>query len=296
MELKWLEDFISLNEQGSFSKAAKCRYVTQPAFSRRIRALENWLGVNLVDREQYPTALTKEGLDFVSVAQKWITQVYTTQSQLQQQQKSAQQITLAIQHSLSVSYLPIFMAPLNAITPHSTVKINTGDLHDCFDELMSGRADFMLSYYSHHGFPYTQDSALVWLDLGEDTLIPVSAVDENGELFHSPEDSLPLKLINYPSDAFIGRIVQSDCMPQIQAKIRTKTVLENALVESVKALVLAGHGMAWLPKSIVKKDLAEKRLKQLSDLPSAKMKIRIYCVNPDRTLEMTNIWQHLRSE
>ena len=40
MELKWLEDFVALAENGSFSKAAKARYVTQPAFSRRIRALE----------------------------------------------------------------------------------------------------------------------------------------------------------------------------------------------------------------------------------------------------------------
>ncbi|MCT7654667.1 LysR family transcriptional regulator [Oceanimonas sp. NS1] len=44
MELKWLKDFVALNEHGSFSKAAEARFVTQPAFSRRIRSLENWLG------------------------------------------------------------------------------------------------------------------------------------------------------------------------------------------------------------------------------------------------------------
>ena len=40
MELKWLEDFVSLANTSSFSKSAKQRNVTQPAFSRRIRALE----------------------------------------------------------------------------------------------------------------------------------------------------------------------------------------------------------------------------------------------------------------
>ncbi|WP_315980356.1 LysR family transcriptional regulator [Aliamphritea spongicola] len=44
MELKWLIDFTALVEHGSFSKAAESRFVTQPAFSRRIRSLENWLG------------------------------------------------------------------------------------------------------------------------------------------------------------------------------------------------------------------------------------------------------------
>lgn len=44
MDVKWLEDFISLQRLGNFSAAARARNVTQPAFSRRIRALEMWLG------------------------------------------------------------------------------------------------------------------------------------------------------------------------------------------------------------------------------------------------------------
>ena len=37
---KWLEDFIALARERSFSRAAEQRHVTQPQFSRRIRALE----------------------------------------------------------------------------------------------------------------------------------------------------------------------------------------------------------------------------------------------------------------
>ncbi len=44
MELKWLEDFLSLADSGSFSRSAEQRHVSQPAFSRRIRALEAWPG------------------------------------------------------------------------------------------------------------------------------------------------------------------------------------------------------------------------------------------------------------
>ena len=50
METKWLEDFISLAETHNFSRSAALRHVTQPAFSRRIQSLENWLGIDLVDR------------------------------------------------------------------------------------------------------------------------------------------------------------------------------------------------------------------------------------------------------
>ena len=55
MDTKWLEDFVSLAETRSFSRSAQLRHVTQPAFSRRIQALEAWAGTDLVDRSSYPT-------------------------------------------------------------------------------------------------------------------------------------------------------------------------------------------------------------------------------------------------
>ena len=61
METKWLEDFVSLAETRSFSRSAQLRHVTQPAFSRRIQALEAWAGTDLVDRSSYPTRLTAAG-------------------------------------------------------------------------------------------------------------------------------------------------------------------------------------------------------------------------------------------
>src|SRR5260370_20607516 len=61
METKWLEDFVSLAETRSFSRSAQLRHITQPAFSRRIQALEAWAGIELVDRSSYPTRLTPAG-------------------------------------------------------------------------------------------------------------------------------------------------------------------------------------------------------------------------------------------
>ena len=50
MDLIWLEDFLAIAEDGGFSRAAERRHVTQPALSRRIRALEDWLGAPLFER------------------------------------------------------------------------------------------------------------------------------------------------------------------------------------------------------------------------------------------------------
>ena len=70
METKWLEDFVSLAETRSFSRSAQLRHVTQPAFSRHIRSLEEWVGVDLVDRGAHPAELTDAGRKFLPLARE----------------------------------------------------------------------------------------------------------------------------------------------------------------------------------------------------------------------------------
>src|SRR5437763_11021394 len=75
MNLVWLEDFVTLASTGSFSRAAQERHMTQPAFSRRVRALEEWLGVVLFDRSTQPAMLTEAGEWFRAIAQDLLTRV-----------------------------------------------------------------------------------------------------------------------------------------------------------------------------------------------------------------------------
>lgn len=70
MELKWLEDFLSLARFMNFTQAATDRNITQSALSRRIRQLEQWVGVPLIDRTTYPVRLTSAGTSFLPKARK----------------------------------------------------------------------------------------------------------------------------------------------------------------------------------------------------------------------------------
>ncbi|HXO95917.1 MAG TPA: LysR family transcriptional regulator, partial [Chthoniobacterales bacterium] len=70
LEFIWLEDFLALMDCGNFSRAAELRHVTQPAFSRRIRALEHWVGVDLFERDTHPVTLTEAGHRFRLVAEE----------------------------------------------------------------------------------------------------------------------------------------------------------------------------------------------------------------------------------
>jgi LysR family transcriptional regulator, hypochlorite-specific transcription factor HypT len=50
MDTKCLIDVLVLRSEGNFRIAAEQRGVSQPAFSRRIQALEAWVGAALIDR------------------------------------------------------------------------------------------------------------------------------------------------------------------------------------------------------------------------------------------------------
>src|SRR3982751_2739758 len=63
-----LRHLISLAESGSFSKSAQAMYITQPALSRSIRALEDELGIPLFDRVGRRSELTSFGREVVERA------------------------------------------------------------------------------------------------------------------------------------------------------------------------------------------------------------------------------------
>ena len=61
MHLNHLRHLVALAEHQSFRKAAEALFLTQPALSRSIQALEQELGVKLVDRDGKRSALTAYG-------------------------------------------------------------------------------------------------------------------------------------------------------------------------------------------------------------------------------------------
>ncbi len=82
MDGKWLEDFLCVARTGSFSRAATERHITQSAFSRRIKALEQWVGSALIDRSTYPTRLTPGGERFCEVVEQVLSSLQEVRREL----------------------------------------------------------------------------------------------------------------------------------------------------------------------------------------------------------------------
>jgi LysR family transcriptional regulator, benzoate and cis,cis-muconate-responsive activator of ben and cat genes len=61
MELRQLRNFVAVAEQGNISRAAKSIFLTQPALSRQIKALEDEVGQCLLERQAHSIRLTPIG-------------------------------------------------------------------------------------------------------------------------------------------------------------------------------------------------------------------------------------------
>src|SRR5688572_1984209 len=131
MELKWIEDFLSVAETKNFSRSAKARNVTQPAFSRRVRLLEAWLGADLIDRTCYPPMLTSAGEMFKAQAIEIVKQSYNLRALIRSKQPlSLNTVSFALPHTLSLTFLPIWLRQVQEQFETFSTKLIAGNVHE----------------------------------------------------------------------------------------------------------------------------------------------------------------------
>src|SRR3954464_12413227 len=117
MNLSWLDDFMALAATGNFSRAGDERHMPQPAFSRRIRALEEWLGVDLFDRSSQPARLTAAGEWFRPQAEELLARVARVPGEARAvAEANASTLRLAATHALSFTFVPRWLQGLEAQT------------------------------------------------------------------------------------------------------------------------------------------------------------------------------------
>jgi DNA-binding transcriptional LysR family regulator len=188
METKWLEDFVSLAETRSFSRSALARHVTQPAFSRRIQALEAWAGMDLVDRSSYPTRLTPAGETLLAQAVEILGSLQATRNMLRSHQAAgADMIEFAVPHALAFSFFPHWLMELRKQLEPFKCRLNAFNVHDAVLQLAEGHCDLLLAYH-HPSQPLQLDAdRYEMLSLGQDTLAAFAKPDAEGQpLFRLP--------------------------------------------------------------------------------------------------------------
>jgi DNA-binding transcriptional LysR family regulator len=262
MDTKWLEDFVSLAGTRSFSRSAQLRHVTQPAFSRRIQALEAWAGVDLVDRSIYPTRLTPAGETFLAQAQEMLASMQATRNLLHAHQASgSDMIDFALPHTLAFAFFPQWLLELRRSFPQLKTRLIALNVHDAVLRLTEGHCDLLLAY-DHPSQPLQlSPDRYEMLTLGQETLAPFARADSEGRpIWRLPGSaSARLPFLSYASGAYMARLVEH-ILKGAPAAPQLNLVYETDMAESLKAMALEGHGLAFLPASSVKKDVRARRL------------------------------------
>jgi DNA-binding transcriptional LysR family regulator len=262
METKWLEDFVSLAETRSFSRSAQLRHVTQPAFSRRIQALEAWAGTDLVDRSSYPTRLTPAGETLYAQSLEVLQALQSTRAMLRGHSAAGQDvIEFAVPHTLAFTFFPAWASSLREKFGPIKSRLIALNVHDAVMRLVEGSCDIFIGYH-HASQPFQLDAdRYEMVTLGQETLAPYCKPDANGEpMFRLPgRANHPLPYLGYAPGAYLGRVTDL-ILKQSTTAIHLDRVYETDMAEGLKVMALEGHGIAFLPYSAVKKELKSRRL------------------------------------
>lgn len=262
METKWLEDFVSLAETRSFSRSAQLRHVTQPAFSRRIQALEAWAGTDLVDRSSYPTRLTPAGETLYAQALEMLQSLQTTRAMLRGHASAGQDvIEFAVPHTLAFTFFPAWVSSLREKFGPIKSRLIALNVHDAVMRLVEGSCDLLIAYH-HPSQPFQLDpDRYEMVTLGQEPLAPYCKPDAQGApLFKLPgRAGQPLPYLGYAPGAYLGRVTEL-ILKQASTAIHLDRVYETDMAEGLKVMALEGHGVAFLPYSAVKKELKARRL------------------------------------
>ena len=262
METKWLEDFVSLAETRSFSRSAQLRHVTQPAFSRRIQALEAWAGTDLVDRSSYPTRLTPAGETLYGEALEVLQQLQSTRAMLRGHSAAGQDvIEFAVPHTLAFTFFPAWVSSLRERFGPFKSRLIALNVHDAVMRLVEGGCDLLIAYH-HPSQPFQLEADRYdMVTLGRETLAPYCRPDAQGRPIHPLPGTAarPLPYLGYAPGAYLGRLTEL-IMKQSGIAIHLDRVYETDMAEGLKVMALEGHGVAFLPHSAVKKELRSRRL------------------------------------
>lgn len=262
METKWLEDFVSLAETRSFSRSAQLRHVTQPAFSRRIQALEAWAGTDLVDRSSYPTRLTPAGETLYAQSLEMLQALQSTRAMLRGHAAAGHDvIEFAVPHTLAFTFFPAWVSSLREKFGPIKSRLIALNVHDAAMRLVEGSCDVLIAYH-HDSQPLQLDpDRYQMVTLGQESLAPYCRADAEGQpLFRLPgRQGQPLPYLGYAPGAYLGRVTEL-LLKQAGTAIHLDRVYETDMAEGLKVMAMEGHGIAFLPHSAVKKELRTRRL------------------------------------
>lgn len=142
MNLKQLEAFVHVAEGGSFSKAAKALFLTQPTISAHVSSLEKELGVRLFIRNTKEVGLSEDGKDLYKYAKQMVELEKKIEDRFMVKEDEGRQcITIAASTIPAQYLLPRILIRFREKYPAEQLKIMEADSTEVVMRIVENVAD-----------------------------------------------------------------------------------------------------------------------------------------------------------
>lgn len=262
MELRQLRYFVAVAETGNISRAAQKIFLTQPALSRQIKALEEEIGQCLLERHAHSVRLTpagevmlREAREMLQHAEQAIERVRAT--------SAGGRLRIGYAPSLASGMLSPAVASFTQVHPGTRVELFDLSTGEMLSELEAGKLDVAVTV-----MPDTETRGLTWVPLLRSPWR--LAVGHAHRLARQPrvkpaelarESLLVLRQRDYPDywRAVIGWLQEHGVRPRIAG--------EYDGTESLVSAVESGLGVALVSARTIHLFPARVRMKTLAGAP-----------------------------
>lgn len=261
MEIGWLEDFVTLCDVGNFSRAAEQRNLTQPAFSRHIKALEDWTGATLFDRTSQPIRPTAAGKALLPAAEGVLRRLHQAREQARAAEAGATAtLHFAATHSLSLTFFPAWIRALEDAGRPFPIRLDSDTMLACEQSIHAGQCQFLLC----HADPAAPDRLdplhFRSVKVGSDELVPVvAAALATAREWLPGAAGDPAPYLAYSEASALGRAVARRLGTSVRPPHLERRFTSHLAIV-LRSMARDGQGVAWLPLSLIADDLAAGRL------------------------------------
>lgn len=140
-----LQTFVTIAQEGSFTRAAERLSLTQPTVSQQIATLEKTLGTVLFIRQPRRLELTAAGENLLSYAERILAlSAEAVQSTLEVAGRAERTLRLGAGHTLAIYLLPDLLRRLRRQTPKIEIRIQAGNTADLLTATADGQVEMSL--------------------------------------------------------------------------------------------------------------------------------------------------------
>ena len=265
MELKYLQTFKTIIEEGGFSKAAKKLNYTQSTITFQIGQLEQALSARLFEKTGRNMKLTKAGeqlCPYINDVLASVERLYCFKNDLAEYKGSLQ---IGIGETLLCYQLPAILKTFHEHAPQTRLFLQSLNCHDIRDKLLDGSLDLGIFYEDIGGF----GDNLTTIPFGEYPLALVASpeIKQTYPDFITPDQNIPVPLITNEQACIFRQIFER----YLQEKsILLDHTIELWSIHTIKSLVKNNVGISYLPAFTVQDELSSGELEEIAtDIPDA---------------------------